>query len=226
MGATTSSSAESDGPDRRAGRYARETTTGSGGTHLGCRLGYAALGLRPRRARSASENRPGRQPKWVPLLLVVRSRGGLDRRACRYARETTTGSGGTHLGCRLGHVALGLRPRRARSASEEPSGSSVQMGATTSSSAESDCPDRRACRYARETTTGSGGTHLGCRLGGAALGLRPRRARGARASPLATASRRSLGTAPLRTRPWGGRTRGGCSRRARRRRRPPPSRAW
>jgi len=113
------------------------------------RSGYA---LDERAARA--KNRPGRQPKWVPLLLVVRSRMTSTDAPGRYARETTTGSGGTHLGCRLARAALGLRPRRARSArappstsaqrERKPSGSSAQMGATTSSSAESDGLDRRA----------------------------------------------------------------------------------
>jgi hypothetical protein len=65
------------------------------------------------RARSASnEARDCDSLSWVPLLLVVRSRRGRERASCRCGRETTTGSGGTHFGCRLERPSFrGLRPR-------------------------------------------------------------------------------------------------------------------
>ena len=58
---------------------------------------------RPRRARSASAEPPDCDSlSWVPPLPAVRSRGAHEQASCRCVYETTTRSGGTHFGCRLG----------------------------------------------------------------------------------------------------------------------------
>jgi hypothetical protein len=146
MGATTSSSAESGWPERARSRYARGTTTGSGGTHLGCRLGRELLGLRPRgrlrRARSASaEPRDGDSPSWVPLLLVVRSRGGRNGHEAGTRAEPplevvapiwAVDWGASCSGCALEDDFV---ERAARALNR--GGRQSFMGATTSSSAES-----------------------------------------------------------------------------------------
>ncbi len=164
---------------------------------------WPGTGVVPRRvrARSASnETRDCDSPSWVPLLLVVRSRSGRERASCRCGRETTTGSGGTHFGCRLERPSFrgltspgtrGVRLRRlqpaavrsrrgrerasCRGAYERAARDMKRATATALHGWSRRGRDRASCRCGRETTTGSGGTHFGCRLERPSFrGLRPR----------------------------------------------------
>jgi hypothetical protein len=86
--------------------------------------------LRPRsrRARSASTEPPDCDSlSWVPPLPAVRSRGAHEQAWCRCVYETTTRSGGTHFGCRLGWFGARALPSAATT-----SATATSLAATTS----------------------------------------------------------------------------------------------
>ena len=110
------------GGDERAARALnRATATALHGCHhfQWCGVGVSGtarrlLGLRPRRRRARSASAQPRDcdsPSRVPPLPVVRCRAARAHAPCRSAGETTTGSGGTHVGCRPACNLLALRAR-------------------------------------------------------------------------------------------------------------------
>ena len=108
---------------------------------------------RPRRARSASTKPPDCDSlSRVPPLPAVRRRAAREQASCRCVHETTTRSGGTRFGCRLGWFGARALPSAttspATSTTATPSAQRERrttrlrqpfMGATASSGAESGC---------------------------------------------------------------------------------------